>query len=92
MTVFAVKGQRHRGQQLADVRRRRGGDLMSEKAMKKYGVKPLARFAGFAAAGCRPRSWARPDQGDPEGFEGRREARGHRLDRAERGFAAQASP
>jgi acetyl-CoA acyltransferase len=28
--------------------------LMSEKAMKKYGVKPLARFAGFAVAGVPP--------------------------------------
>jgi acetyl-CoA acyltransferase len=28
--------------------------LMSERAMKKYGVKPLARFVGFAVAGVPP--------------------------------------
>ncbi len=28
--------------------------LMSEKALKKYGVKPLARFVGFAVAGVPP--------------------------------------
>ena len=28
--------------------------LMSEKALKKYGIKPLARFAGFAVAGVPP--------------------------------------
>jgi len=28
--------------------------LMSEKALKKYGVKPMARFAGFAVAGVPP--------------------------------------
>jgi acetyl-CoA acyltransferase len=28
--------------------------LMSEKAMKKYGVQPLARFVGFAVAGVPP--------------------------------------
>ena len=28
--------------------------LMSERAMKKYGVQPLARFVGFAVAGVPP--------------------------------------
>ncbi len=28
--------------------------LMSERALKRYGVKPLARFAGFAVAGVPP--------------------------------------
>jgi acetyl-CoA acyltransferase len=28
--------------------------LMSEKALKKYNVKPIARFAGFAVAGVPP--------------------------------------
>ena len=28
--------------------------LMSEKALKKYGLKPMARFAGYAVAGVPP--------------------------------------
>jgi acetyl-CoA acyltransferase len=53
-TVFAARGTVTAGNssQMSD-----GAGaviLMSEKAMKKYGVAPLARFAGFAVAGVPP--------------------------------------
>ena len=32
--------------------------LASEKAVKQFDLTPLARFVSFAAAACRPRSWA----------------------------------
>jgi acetyl-CoA acyltransferase len=53
-TAFAAKGSVTAGNssQMSD-----GAGaviLMSEKALKKYGVKPLARFAGFAVAGVPP--------------------------------------
>ncbi len=53
-TVFAARGTVTAGNssQMSD-----GAGaviLMSEAAMKKYGVKPLARFAGFAVAGVPP--------------------------------------
>lgn len=53
-TVFAVRGTVTAGNssQMSD-----GAGaviLMSEKAMKRYGVAPLARFAGFAVAGVPP--------------------------------------
>src|SRR5687768_2042781 len=53
-TVFAAKGSVTAGNssQMSD-----GAGaviLMSERAMKKYGVKPLARFVNFAVAGVPP--------------------------------------
>src|SRR5688572_22364443 len=53
-TVFAAKGSVTAGNssQMSD-----GAGaviLMSEKALKKYGAKPMARFAGFAVAGVPP--------------------------------------
>ncbi len=53
-TAFAVRGTVTAGNssQMSD-----GAGaviLMSEKALKRYGVKPLARFAGFAVAGVPP--------------------------------------
>ena len=53
-TVFAARGSVTAGNssQMSD-----GAGavvLMSEKAMKKYGVAPLARFVGFAVAGVPP--------------------------------------
>jgi acetyl-CoA acyltransferase len=53
-TVFAVKGTVTAGNasQMSD-----GAAavvLMSERALKKYGVKPMARFAGFSVAGVPP--------------------------------------
>jgi acetyl-CoA acyltransferase len=53
-TVFAARGSVTAGNssQMSD-----GAAavlLMSEKALKKYGVKPLSRFAGFAVAGVPP--------------------------------------
>ncbi len=53
-TVFAVRGTVTAGNssQMSD-----GAGaviLMSEKAMKRYNVSPLARFVGFAVAGVPP--------------------------------------
>jgi acetyl-CoA acyltransferase len=53
-TVFAARGSVTAGNssQMSD-----GAGaviLMSERAMKKYGVKPLARFVGFSVAGVPP--------------------------------------
>ena len=39
--------------------------LASEKAVKQFGLKPLARFVSFAARGVPPRDHGhRPDRGD----------------------------
>lgn len=53
-TVFAVKGSVTAGNSSQMSDGAAAVILMSEKAMKKYGVKPLARFAGFAVAGVPP--------------------------------------
>ncbi len=53
-TVFAVKGSVTAGNSSQMSDGAAAVILMSEKALKKYGIKPLARFAGFAVAGVPP--------------------------------------
>ena len=53
-TVFAAKGSVTAGNSSQMSDGAAAVILMSERAMKKYGVKPLARFAGFAVAGVPP--------------------------------------
>ncbi len=53
-TVFAVKGSVTAGNSSQMSDGAAAVILMSERALKKYGVKPLARFAGFAVAGVPP--------------------------------------
>jgi acetyl-CoA acyltransferase len=53
-TVFAVKGSVTAGNSSQMSDGAAAVVLMSEKALKKYGVKPLARFVGFAVAGVPP--------------------------------------
>jgi len=53
-TVFAVRGSVTAGNSSQMSDGAAAVILMSEKALKKYNVKPLARFAGFAVAGVPP--------------------------------------
>jgi acetyl-CoA acyltransferase len=53
-TVFAARGSVTAGNSSQMSDGAAAVILMSEKALKKYGVKPLARFAGFAVAGVPP--------------------------------------
>jgi acetyl-CoA acyltransferase len=53
-TVFAAKGSVTAGNSSQMSDGAAAVILMSERAMKRYGVKPLARFAGFAVAGVPP--------------------------------------
>ena len=53
-TVFAAKGTVTAGNSSQMSDGAAAVILMSEKALKKYGVKPLARFAGYAVAGVPP--------------------------------------
>jgi acetyl-CoA acyltransferase len=53
-TVFAAKGTVTAGNSSQMSDGAAAVVLMSESAMKRYGVKPLARFAGFAVAGVPP--------------------------------------
>jgi len=53
-TVFAAKGSVTAGNSSQMSDGAAAVILMSEKALKKYGVKPLARFAGYAVAGVPP--------------------------------------
>jgi len=53
-TVFAAKGTVTAGNSSQMSDGAAAVVLMSEAAMKRYGVKPLARFAGFAVAGVPP--------------------------------------
>jgi len=53
-TVFAARGSVTAGNSSQMSDGAAAVILMSEKAMKKHGVKPLARFAGFAVAGVPP--------------------------------------
>jgi acetyl-CoA acyltransferase len=53
-TVFAAKGTVTAGNSSQMSDGAAAVILMSEKALKKYGVKPMARFAGFAVAGVPP--------------------------------------
>jgi len=53
-TVFAVRGTVTAGNSSQMSDGAAAVILMSEKAMRKYGVAPLARFAGFAVAGVPP--------------------------------------
>jgi acetyl-CoA acyltransferase len=53
-TVFAARGTVTAGNSSQMSDGAAAVILMSEKALKKYGVKPLARFAGFAVAGVPP--------------------------------------
>jgi acetyl-CoA acyltransferase len=53
-TVFAVRGSVTAGNSSQMSDGAAAVVLMSERALKKYGVKPLARFAGFAVAGVPP--------------------------------------
>jgi acetyl-CoA acyltransferase len=53
-TVFAAKGSVTAGNSSQMSDGAAAVVLMSEKALKRYGVKPLARFAGFAVAGVAP--------------------------------------
>ena len=53
-TVFAAKGSVTAGNSSQMSDGAAAVILMSERAMKKYGVTPLARFAGFAVAGVPP--------------------------------------
>ena len=80
--------QRDGGQQLADQRRRGRPDPGQRKAVKQFGLTPLARFVSYAAAACRRRSWAlarsRPSRLP---CATRASSTGHRLVRAERGVS-----
>ena len=62
--------------------------LASEKAVKQFDLKPLARFVSFAARGVPPEIMGiGPIEAIPAALKLRRpEARRHRLDRAERGL------
>jgi acetyl-CoA acyltransferase len=53
-TVFAARGSVTAGNSSQMSDGAAAVILMSERALKKYGVKPLARFAGFAVAGVPP--------------------------------------
>ena len=53
-TVFALKGSVTAGNSSQMSDGAAAVVLMSESAMKRYNVKPLARFAGFAVAGVPP--------------------------------------
>jgi acetyl-CoA acyltransferase len=53
-TVFAARGSVTAGNSSQMSDGAAAVVLMSEKALKKYNVKPLARFAGFAVAGVPP--------------------------------------
>ncbi|MGZ5079654.1 MAG: acetyl-CoA C-acyltransferase [Usitatibacter sp.] len=53
-TVFAARGSVTAGNSSQMSDGAAAVILMSERAMKKYGVKPLARFVGFAVAGVPP--------------------------------------
>jgi acetyl-CoA acyltransferase len=53
-TVFAAKGSVTAGNSSQMSDGAAAVILMSEKAMKRYNVQPLARFAGFAVAGVPP--------------------------------------
>jgi acetyl-CoA acyltransferase len=53
-TVFAARGSVTAGNSSQMSDGAAAVVLMSEKALKRYGVKPLARFAGFAVAGVPP--------------------------------------
>jgi acetyl-CoA acyltransferase len=53
-TVFAARGSVTAGNSSQMSDGAAAVVLMSERAMKKYGVKPLARFVGFAVAGVPP--------------------------------------
>ena len=53
-TVFAAKGSVTAGNSSQMSDGAAAVILMSEKALRKYNVKPLARFAGFAVAGVPP--------------------------------------
>jgi acetyl-CoA acyltransferase len=53
-TVFAARGSVTAGNSSQMSDGAAAVILMSEKALKKYGVKPMARFAGFAVAGVPP--------------------------------------
>ncbi len=53
-TVFAARGSVTAGNSSQMSDGAAAVVLMSEKAMKRYGVAPLARFAGFAVAGVPP--------------------------------------
>jgi len=53
-TVFAARGSVTAGNSSQMSDGAAAVILMSEKALKKYNVKPLARFAGFAVAGVPP--------------------------------------
>ena len=62
--------------------------LASEKAVKQFDLKPLARFVSFAARGVPPEIMGiGPIEAIPGGAQVRRPvARRHRLDRAQRGL------
>ena len=53
-TVFAARGSVTAGNSSQMSDGAAAVILMSERALKKYGMKPLARFAGFAVAGVPP--------------------------------------
>jgi acetyl-CoA acyltransferase len=53
-TVFAARGTVTAGNSSQMSDGAAAVILMSEKALKKYGLKPMARFAGFAVAGVPP--------------------------------------
>jgi acetyl-CoA acyltransferase len=53
-TVFAARGSVTAGNSSQMSDGAAAVVLMSERAMKKYGVKPLARFVGFSVAGVPP--------------------------------------
>jgi acetyl-CoA acyltransferase len=53
-TVFAARGSVTAGNSSQMSDGAAAVILMSERAMKKYGVKPLARFVGFSVAGVPP--------------------------------------
>jgi acetyl-CoA acyltransferase len=53
-TVFAARGSVTAGNSSQTSDGAAAVVLMSERALKRYGVRPLARFAGFAVAGVPP--------------------------------------
>ena len=89
--VFATKGTVTAGNSSQTSDSSGGLILASERAIKTYDLKPLARFVSFAVRGVPPHHGHRADQGDPRGIEVRRPATGRRsafeLNEA---FAAQA--
>ena len=90
--VFAAKGSVTAGNasQMSDGAG--AAILVSEKILKQYNLKPLARFVSASVAGVPAENHGdRARRGHPTGTQARRSPAGRpRLDRTQRGLAAQA--